>query len=744
MTGLVVGVLGRNDVRWKVRMNRHWWVKPALVLLVFLVAFLPRAIYPVSRPSQWYIRSVMFVDRVAHGEWGETVYSEHPGVTTMWLSGLALRLAGVTPEQRPDGPYVDPGSLTARESAIGVLPLALAIATLITLSYLLLERLFDRAAAFGAAMLVALDPFFISNSKLLHVDGLLSAMMYTSALALLVFVRERRWRWIILSSALAGLALLTKSPALFLLPYTALCLGIGLVADRWLSWKAGRLGTARPSVTARATWLRTIRAGLIWLAVAACAYCVLFPAMWVAPADTLRSVYEEAALRISWAHPNPIYFLGQSFIGDPGPTYYLYTWAFKTTSVVSMFAVLALLYTVLDKSLLGRRRATIGLIFGFVFFFTLQMIIGAKKMPRYLLPAFPMVDILAGVGLAQWADRISNLPSPFSNLSRRIPGGLVLAGILVQAALILPRHPYYDTYFSELAGGARAGISAISTQWQGEGLDIAARVLNGLPGADQQTVGSHKSVFFRQYFAGQTVGVDEPADWYVFSVGNVLEGGDKEEQKVVDFYRHRQAWETVLLGGIPYAWVYRADAVPQNPLSFTFETGIRLIGYDLASSLVYPGQTLRLQLHWQALELQDEDYVVFVHLLSGADGRMVAQQDNPPVQGKKPTSQWKLGQVIVDPYDLHIPLDTPPGEYLLEVGLYRWPDVSRLTVRDDDGRHSDGALSEEDGVLLPDDRVMLNPVYVERSPSSPGVWIARVVALVLVLGAGVDLVRRDG
>ena len=127
---------------------------------------------------------------------------------------------------------MDPESLTAWESTIGVLPLALVIAALIALSYLLLERLFSRTAALAAALLMALDPFFIANSKVLHVDGLLAAFMSSSALALLVFVSERRHRWAILSGVLGGLALLTKSPALFLLPYMALCLGIGVLADR--------------------------------------------------------------------------------------------------------------------------------------------------------------------------------------------------------------------------------------------------------------------------------------------------------------------------------------------------------------------------------------------------------------------------------------------------------------------------------------------------------------------------------
>ena len=500
--------------------------------------------------------------------------------------------------------------------------------------------------------------------------------------------------------------------------------------------------------------------------------------MWVAPADTLRSVYEEAALRISWAHPNPIYFLGQSFIGDPGFTYYLYTWAFKATPVVLVFALLALLYTVVDRAPLGafldKKRVAVGLIFAFVFFFTLQMMLGAKKMPRYLLPAFPMADILAGLGLATWADQISKIQTPnakrhsalsilrsqfsilrslFSHLRSPdptphsppptlrsgIPHALVAFVLLLQSVLILPRHPYYDTYFNELAGGARAGVHAISTQWQGEGLDIAARALNDLLAAGQQvaqqTAGSHKAVFFRQYFDGKTTGVDEPADWYVFGVSNVLEGGDREEEKVVDFYRRRQPWRTVSFDGIPYAWIYRSAAGPQNPAAFTFDPGIQLLGYDIPASHLVPSQTLRLQLHWQALEPQDEDYVVFVHLLSSADGHLVAQQDNPPVRGKKPTSRWKPGKVVVDPYDLQVPADTPPGEYVLSAGLYRWPDLSRLPVRGDEG------------VLLPDDRVLLATVRVEEQESHPfAAWIAWAMALPVLLSGVADLVvrRRNG
>ena len=838
--------------------NRSQWLQPVLALVVFVVALFPRAIYPVSRPAQWYTRSVMFMHSVVHGDWEETVYSEHPGVTTMWLSGLALRLAGVTPEERSEGPYVDPDSLTARESAIGVLSLALAIATLVALIYLLLARLFDRTAAFGAATLIALDPFFIANSKVLHVDALLAALMSSSALALLVYVSgasERRQRWVIVSGALAGLALLTKSPALFLLPYAALCLGVDAIADH--------IYQRRKFL---ASLFTALRAGLAWLTVLGLVYFALFPAMWGDPIGTIRTVYRRASLRISWPHPNPIYFLGHAFVGDPGPTYYLYTWTYKITPVVSVFALVALLHAGLGKtvpykgaaslpsiwkgkrsdSIPHHKRTSIALMLAFILFFTIQMMLGAKKMPRYLLPAFPVADALAGVGLAWWASRIPWLPSPSSGsppeegassacnispsnsqlptsdtvldravqhgsslstqrVAKRLPSIqrvakrllsiqrvakrlllaclpqiLVVSGLLLQAVLVLPRHPYYDTYFNTLAGGAQAGVAAISTQWQGEGLDIAAQRLNQLPDAAHQVVGSHKTVAFQQYFIGQTVGVDEPADWYVLGINNVLKAMDREEDQVVDFYRRRRAWDTVDFDGIPYAWIYRAATGPQTPTAFTFQcearsiqtpspvggatdsaenrhpsaenkhpfdSGIQLVGYDIAPpqtsgqdspsdacSPHHPSQTLQLQLYWQAREPQKENYTVFVHMIScgkNGGGQLVTQQDNQPVRGTRPTSTWEPGTVITDPYDLSIPKSTPPGEYALTVGLYRWQDGSRLSVYDP-------ACSNE-GKPLPDDRIVLTTVTVERKRPSPRVWAARGLASLVLLSAVIEL-----
>ena len=687
------------------RKNRR--IDALLALIFFIVSLVPRAVYPVSRPAQWYRRSVYFIDDISRAAWQDTAYSEHPGVTTMWLSGIALRLAGVVPEQRPDGPYVDPSSLTARESAIGVFPLAVVIAAAISLMYELLRRLFSRLAASSAALLVALDPFFVGNSKVLHVDALLTALMVTSALAMLVYLRRRQDRWAVLSGALAGLALLTKGPAVFLLPYTALCLGLGVLFDREIDWRRGA------------------RAGAAWLAVVCLVYVVLFPAMWVDPLETLRFVYIRTIVHTSRAHPHPIYFLGDATSVDPGLAYYPVVWACKLTAVAAVLALVAVLYAVFDRGCSRGKRASIALLLAFALFFTLQMTLASKKMPRYLLPAFPAIDILAGVGLAWWAGRvIARVSAP-----RKAVPGLVMLVVLVQGAVTLAYHPYYGTHFNSLVG-VRAGIWAVSTQWQGEGLDIAARALNSLPDAPETSVGSHMPTLFRQYFVGQTVQVDEAAGWYVFGVNNAMRNEGAEEGAPWDFYRRREPVTTVSFGSTVYAWVYPAADGPQSVSAHGFGPAIRLVGYDIEAPPYHPGQTLRMLLYWQSQDPLDEDYTVFVHVLDGA-GQLVAQQDNQPALGARPTSGWSPGETVLDPYDLDLPRDLAPGQLTVTVGLYRWPEGTRLP-----------AYSAE-GERLSEDRVPLTVVPVTAPPREPGVWLARTMALIVLASALVALRKPE-
>lgn len=108
---------------------------------------------------------------------------------------------------------------------------------------------------------------------------------------------------------------------------------------------------------------------------------------------------------------------------------------------------------------------------------------------------------------------------------------------------------------------------------------------------------------------------------------------------------------------------------PTYPMNVTLGEEFRLLGYDLAPRTVTPGSTLTVTLHWQCLATTEQDYTVFVHLLSPT-GKMVTQQDVMPKDGAYPTSLWLAGEVVTDHYILFIPPDTPTGLYRLEAGMY--------------------------------------------------------------------------
>jgi 4-amino-4-deoxy-L-arabinose transferase-like glycosyltransferase len=96
---------------------------------------------------------------------------------------------------------------------------------------------------------------------------------------------------------------------------------------------------------------------------------------------------------------------------------------------------------------------------------------------------------------------------------------------------------------------------------------------------------------------------------------------------------------------------------------------VRLLGYDLAQPVVRAGSTLPLTLTWECLGIFDADYSVFVHLV-GDDGHPLAQVDSQPLGGSYPTRFWKVGERIIDPYELTVPPGVPAGDYDVMVGMY--------------------------------------------------------------------------
>ena len=120
---------------------------------------------------------------------------------------------------------------------------------------------------------------------------------------------------------------------------------------------------------------------------------------------------------------------------------------------------------------------------------------------------------------------------------------------------------------------------------------------------------------------------------------------------------------------------------------------VTLIGADLDRTTIKPGETLHLTLYWQTWARIEKSYTVFTHLLD-ADSHIWAQQDGIPVSGARPTTGWVPGEVVRDEYRLIVDPQAPPGNYVIEVGLYDAsdPTMPRLAVLDRSGQPVDNRV----------------------------------------------------
>lgn len=128
----------------------------------------------------------------------------------------------------------------------------------------------------------------------------------------------------------------------------------------------------------------------------------------------------------------------------------------------------------------------------------------------------------------------------------------------------------------------------------------------------------------------------------------------------------------------------RAGSLP-NPAQVNWGNLVALVGYDLNTRVVRPGETVSVTLYWQALAPVEYDYSVFIHL-TGADERIVATNDGLPNARPRRMRQWLVGQTMQETRSLAVAADAPVGLYDVEMGVF---DMSqgRLPVVAPDGHY---------------------------------------------------------
>lgn len=686
-------------------MTRRTFRDALLVAVLFLLSLAPRIValdkFVTYDERKWLARSGNFVQAIESRQFARTFQREHPGVITMWMGALGFRTAF------PEYPHLNPPQFGWEEEEIepwlrehGKEPIdllaagrrfvALATALAVALCFPLLVRLFDdELLAFGATALISLDPFYLGLSRLLHVDALMTSFSVLALLAFLIWLRRGRSRAALaFSGAMAGLAWLTKSPALFLAPF----LGLLALGDAWRGSESG-------GPRWRAIWQGAVLPMVGWTVVAGATFIVLWPAMWVNPVGSVRGILTAAEEYAVEGHVNANFFLGRVIEDDPGPMFYPIALLWRLTPVVVLG--LALLIPALAWIRRERRdwlAPLAGLALWSVVFLAF-MTIGAKKFDRYALPVHPTLTILAATGL--W----TALRAAGAWLGRRsAAGGLRLVGlggmglaIVVQGALAFPLAPYYIDFYSPLLGGARVAQRQIFFGW-GEGLDEAARYLNAKPDAAQLRVAaSYSDGPFDYFFSGESRMLSmrrtmaSAVAWlstdYVVTYINQVQRR-LPEPELVEYLRTVEPEYVVERQGVPYAWVYNTNVIEPPPIlregrfqQADFGGLIRLLATELNSEALAPGDVVDITIYLQALAAMERNFSVSVRVV-GRDGNIVVQDDGWP--WGFPTSKWAERDVLPDGHRLTLPDDVEPGIYQLRFLIYDSETLATLPVTRDD------------------------------------------------------------
>ena len=517
-------------------------------LSIFIFAFIPRYVgigtTIVADEQLWIKRSISFLKSLLELKLQGTSISGHPGVITMWLGSLSI---GFTK-------YVNHYKELSDLLFAAQLPIAITTSLTIVMLYFMIRVVFNEKIAIISAILITLDPFYLAFSRIIHLDALLTSFMALSLLSFLIFIQRANSRKMLVTSGVfAGLALLTKVPAAFLFPFIAM-----LLLSYFLHTTLASPSSAPKEIKGfSATYI-------IWSATAFCTIVALWPAMWLDPLVLIR-LFTGAPGMV--AHEQGQFFMGAP-VNDPGLFYYPLVAMFRATPLTMIFfsvciAFLTFRFVRSFRSCGEFERITLILV-GYAFLFTFLMSFGAKKLGRYILPIFPIIDIISAIGIFVVLDW---LVKKFGKQAKTnvIFSIVVILVFISQVIPIAKVHPYYLSYYNPLAGGPKKAQEVILIG-RGEGMDLVAEYLNRKENPEKITVASEFAYLLRVHFKGKLKSTKikeyEPntlneVDYLVVYISGLQKKNMRIPNEVLQYHNRHEPEQTITINGINYAYIYK-------------------------------------------------------------------------------------------------------------------------------------------------------------------------------------------
>ena len=99
-----------------------------------------------------------------------------------------------------------------------------------------------------------------------------------------------------------------------------------------------------------------------------------------------------------------------------------------------------------------------------------------------------------------------------------------------------------------------------------------------------------------------------------------------------------------------------------------YDDKIIFLGHNLDKKELKTGDSFKITGFWKSIDKININYTVFVHFLDEKN-KVTFQQDHEPEYVVYPTSQWNIGEIIKEEYNINVPT-VKEGNYKIKIGLY--------------------------------------------------------------------------
>lgn len=390
---------------------------------------------------KWKARSYDFGTGVYTLNFDKTLQKYHPGVTLMWIGSTGVKLFNFY----NDRVYEASTNIIDENSSdfvfgldfVQKLLLTVVLGISVALIFYVIKKLFGIKYALISIALLTLEPFYLALSRVFHLEGMMTTFMLTSSVWLFYYFQEKKFSRLMISAIFCGLAILTKTSALYLLPFTVLTLFID---------------SYKQKLSLKACIINTLKIGGKFLLISLLIIFLLWPALWTNAWDVIQALYRGISV-IGIERDHDQYYFGV-LVQDPGAFYYFVVLGLRM-SLIYLIGLIGtvILFKIEKQSLLKYFIFYIGI---FALFYFLQVSIPSKKLDRYILPAFSSLAFISAWFYYYLYEKVG--PARLKRVK------IALFSLLLLLPLI-QIHPDYFSFYSPAFGGLKSGIRILEPKW---------------------------------------------------------------------------------------------------------------------------------------------------------------------------------------------------------------------------------------------------------------------------------------